>query len=105
MKNYDKPAALDVGYRQPPRATRFRPGQSGNPKGRPAGSRNFRTDLQATLDKPVKLHQDGKSRKISTQKAALLRLREKALAGDQRSLDRLLALAQAHNGDLATTAD
>jgi hypothetical protein len=30
-----------VGYGRPPLATRFRPGQSGNPRGRPKGARNL----------------------------------------------------------------
>ena len=32
-----------VGYRKPPVHTRFKPGQSGNPKGRPKGPRNLAT--------------------------------------------------------------
>ena len=54
--------------------------------------RNFRTDVQATLKTPVKVTREGKPRKVSTQEAALLRLREKALGGDARALDRLLGL-------------
>jgi hypothetical protein len=84
--------------------TRFKPGQSGNPKGRPKGVRNFRTDVQATLKTPVKVTRDGKRRKLSTQEAALLRLREKALSGDARALDRLLGLAQAYNNEELTEA-
>lgn len=95
------PGKSEVGYRRPPRGSRFKPGQSGNPKGRPRGSRNFRTDLKSTLDKPVKLNEEGKARKVSTQEAALLRLRQKALAGDTRALDRLIQLAQTHNNDEA----
>ena len=29
----------EVGYRKPPRRTRFRKGQSGNPRGRPSGAK------------------------------------------------------------------
>jgi hypothetical protein len=37
----DQPAAsYDVGFGKPPLHSRFKPGQSGNPKGRPKGSRN-----------------------------------------------------------------
>jgi hypothetical protein len=93
------PGQGEVGFRRPPRGSRFKPGQSGNPKGRPRGSRNFRTDLKSTLSKPVKLKEEGKARKVSTQEAALLRLREKALSGDVRALDRLISLAQTHNND------
>jgi len=35
----------EVGYGRPPVHARFRPGQSGNPKGRPKGSRNKRTAM------------------------------------------------------------
>lgn len=34
-----------VGYGKPPEATRFRPGQSGNPRGRPKGAKNRRPAL------------------------------------------------------------
>jgi hypothetical protein len=89
----------EVGRGKPPLHTRFKSGHSGNPKGRPKGVRNFRTDVQATLKAPVKVTRDGKPRTLSTQEAALLRLREKALSGDARALDRLLGLAQAYNNE------
>lgn len=44
---------------------------------------------------PVALNDGGRSRRVTTQKAALLRLREKALKGDVRALDRFLSLAMA----------
>ncbi len=87
----------EVGYCRPPKATRFKKGQSGNPKGRPRGSRNFSTDVKATLDQPVQLKIQGRNKTVATQQAALLRLREKALSGDGRSLDRLLELARTYN--------
>ena len=97
-------ADYEVGYGKPPKHTRFTPGQSGNPKGRPKGTRNFKTDLKATLKAPVKVTRDGKPRKVSTQEAMLLRLREKALAGDARALDRLISLAQTYNNEELTAA-
>ena len=42
-----------LGYGNPPRDTQFRPGQSGNLKGRPRGSENFDTLLQRMLAIPV----------------------------------------------------
>ncbi|MCK1324665.1 MULTISPECIES: DUF5681 domain-containing protein [unclassified Bradyrhizobium] len=83
------------GYGKPPLHTRFKPGQSGNPRGRPKGSLNFTTDLKTVLLAPVALNDGGRSRRVTTQKAALLRLREKALKGDVRALDRFLSLAMA----------
>ena len=32
---------FEVGFGRPPRSTRFKPGQSGNPNGRPRGAKNF----------------------------------------------------------------
>ena len=86
-----------VGYGRPPRHSRFQPGRSGNPRGRQKAVRNLGSDVKRTLETPVRLNDQGKARRVSTQEAALLRLREKALKGDARSLDRLLQLAQTFN--------
>jgi hypothetical protein len=88
-----------VGYRRPPIHSRFKPGQSGNPKGRPKGTNNFRTDVKSTLRAPVKVTRDGRPRRVSTQEAALLRLCEKALGGDPRALDQYIQLARIYNDE------
>jgi hypothetical protein len=59
--------------------------------------RNLASDVKRTLEVPVKLTDHGKAKRVSTQEAMLLRLREKALKGDGRALDRLLALAATYN--------
>jgi hypothetical protein len=92
-------ADYEVGYRRPPEHSRFRPGQSGNPAGRRKGVRNLMTDVQRTLRVPVKVTEGGRTRKISTQEGLLMRLREKGLQGNARSLDRLLELAQRYNNE------
>ena len=89
----------EVGYGKPPKHSQFKKGQSGNPRGRRKGSRNLKTDVKDTLTQRVRLTKDGKPKTVSTQQAALLRLREKALAGDGRSLDRLIELARLYNDD------
>lgn len=89
----------EVGRSRPPKNTRFKKGRSGNPKGRPKGSKNFAKDVKDALDEPVRLTEGGKPKTVSTQHAALLRLREKALKGDARALDRLLDLARTYNDE------
>ena len=88
-----------IGYKRPPLHTRFRPGMSGNPRGRQKGVRNFAADVKRTLEIPVTLSENGKSKRVSTQEALILRLREKALKGDARALETLLSLARTHNED------
>jgi Family of unknown function (DUF5681) len=93
--------AFAVGYKKPPRHSRFQPGRSGNPRGRQSGVRNLATDVKRTLEVPVRLNDQGKARRVSTQQAALFRLREKALKGDPRSLAQFLELAKIFNNSNA----
>src|SRR5467141_3700983 len=92
-----------VGYKKPPQHSRFQPGRAGNPRGKQKGVRNLGSDVKRTLEVPVRLNEQGRARRVSTQEAALLRLREKALKGDARSLDRFLELAKIFN--TSTAAD
>ena len=48
-----RPASYEVGYAKPPVATRFKPGQSGNPKGRPKGAKNKRPALHEERMKDI----------------------------------------------------
>jgi hypothetical protein len=93
--------SYSVGYGKPPLHSRFRGGQSGNPAGRRKGVRNLMTDVKRTLSTPIKVKEGGRTRKKSTQEGALMVLREKALRGDARALDRLLELAKLFNNDAA----
>lgn len=88
-----------VGYGKPPKHTRFKPGRSGNPKGRPKGVRNFKSDVKKALGAAVRITREGRAHRVSTQEAALLRLLEKALGGDMRALDKLLTLAGVYNNE------
>ena len=88
-----------MGFGKPPKSKQFRKGKSGNPKGRPKGARNFNTDLQKVLDGKVTVTENGKPKKVSSQFAAMMRLREKALGGDLRAMALFISLAQQSAAD------
>jgi hypothetical protein len=81
-----------VGYGKPPLANRFKPGQSGNPRGRPKGSRNLATDLAAELEELITVREQGRARRVTKQRALVKSLMERALAGNVRASTAMLAL-------------
>lgn len=81
-----------VGYRNPPEQTRFRPGQSGNPKGRPKGTLNMSTVLERTLREKVIINENGRRKVISKLQAAYTQLINKAASGDLKAVQLLTVL-------------
>ena len=81
----------DVGYGRPPEATQFKPGQSGNPKGRPKGAKSAARMARDALDRLMTVVEDGAKRKITARQLAFRNLAEKAAAGDPKALAFLLA--------------
>lgn len=82
-----------VGYRKPPKATRFKPGRSGNSNGRPRGSRNFKTDLEEELREVIAVSEHGRRRHLSKQRILIKTWMAKALQGDHRAFAILVNLA------------
>ena len=78
-KGTNGPGGYGVGYGRPPQHTRFKPGQSGNPKGRPKGTINLKTDLMEELSERISVSEGGKPKKLSKQRALLKSLVAKAI--------------------------
>lgn len=79
-----------VGYRNPPRKSRFKPGQSGNPKGRPKHSSNIAVEILRELKQPVTVRENGRERVLTKGAALAKAVVSRALAGDARAFQFLM---------------
>jgi hypothetical protein len=84
----------EVGYGKPPCHTRFVKGQSGNPRGRPPGSKNFTTLLREALNEPVIVTDNGGRRKVSKRQAIITQLVNRSAAADFRAIKILLDIVR-----------
>ena len=83
-----------VGYGKPPLHTRFKKGQSGNPRGRPPGAKNLSTLLNEALNEPVVITENGGRKKVSKRQASLKQLVNEAAKGKWPALKLLLDILQ-----------
>jgi hypothetical protein len=82
-----------VGYGRPPTEQQFKPGQSGNPSGRPKGVRNFSSDLRDELAELVSIKDGDNSVGVTRQRAIIKVLVKAALEGDFRAATTVLSLS------------
>jgi Family of unknown function (DUF5681) len=82
----------DVGYGKPPQHTRFRKGHSGNPRGRPKGSLDVKTELGRLLAIKTKIKINGAVQTVSTAKALCLALIQKAMGGGVRAFSKIVEI-------------
>jgi uncharacterized protein DUF5681 len=82
----------EVGYGRPPKHSRFKPGQSGNPQGRRPQFGNFEADLLEELSSEVAVREEGVEHKISKQRAIVNAIVAAAIAGNMRASVALLGI-------------
>jgi Family of unknown function (DUF5681) len=79
-----------VGKGRPPVATRWKPGQSGNPRGRPRGSKNLGTMLTEELNEKVKIQRNGGTQSVTKRQVIVKRLVNNAVNGDWKATNLVL---------------
>jgi hypothetical protein len=77
---------------KPPVHTRFKKSQSGNPRGRPRGAKNFSSVLNDALDQPVVVTENGRRRKISKRDLGIRQLVDKFAMAEMQATKMLLGL-------------
>jgi Family of unknown function (DUF5681) len=103
-KQYD--SNPQVGYGRPPAEHQFRPGQSGNPSGRPKGARSFKSDLRDELGEVISIGDDNnKTIEVTKQRAIIKTLLRMAIAGDPRAIATIVGSCARAFGDDDGDAD
>jgi hypothetical protein len=82
----------EVGYGKPPRHTRFKPGCSGNPRGRPKDAKNLSTLVHEALNEQVVVAENGRRRKISKRRAIIAQLVNRSAQADFKATQIVLGL-------------
>ena len=83
------PADYPVGYGKPPRHTRFKKGESGNPKGRPKGTLNISTVVSREARKEVIVNENGRRIVMTKLEVAAMQVINKAASGDLKAFQQV----------------
>ena len=81
-------SACEVGYGKPPRHSRFKPGRSGNPRGRPKGAVDRKTIVEQVFLARHTVIEQGKRRQRTVLELVLLALRNRAIDGNSRAFSK-----------------
>ena len=91
-----------VGRGKPPKQSQFKPGQSGNPAGRPKGSRNMKKMLYEFGEKEVQVSIQGKKQIISMNEAAVQKIWDLGLKGNLKALQIICDISEEYSEKMKT---
>jgi hypothetical protein len=102
-RKFCSPPDYEVGYGRPPKAARFRPGQSGNPTGYRKGTPTIGARLRELMNSKVTVTENGRTRRISRFDVMLRQLTNDAMRGDQRALKLLIEFQHRYGAEVEET--
>jgi len=88
----------EIGYRRPPPSGQFQKGTSGNPQGRPKGSKNFLTLLEQELAQKVVVNENGRRKTVTRLQAMVKRMVAGALQGEPKAVLTLVDILRRSGG-------
>ena len=103
--NHSDSSTYRIGYGKPPDHTKFKPGQSGNPRGKPKSRKNYDTILDQILHRKLPIRDRGSIRQVPLIEAMLLKFAEEALRGNPKAAAFLLNRYAPTEPDDASTND
>lgn len=95
----------EIGYRRPPASRQFKKGTSGNPNGRPKGSKNFFTLLEQELNQKVVVNEGGRRRSVTRMQAMVMRMVGAALQGEPKAVTALIDILRRSGGGEQSTPE
>lgn len=85
-------AEYEVGFKKPPAHSRWKPGQSGNPRGRPKRKRDFDTLIDDELGQTLRINENGQSRTLTKREIIIKGLVNDAMKGDPKARRMILPI-------------
>ncbi len=95
----------EVGYGKPPKERQFKPGQSGNIKGRPKSKKSGLTDVSQLLNEPIKVKAGGKVREMGPFEAGFRKLAKRAVDKDLRAILKFVRICEEYGAFAPPSAD
>jgi hypothetical protein len=88
-----------VGFKNPPKETRFKPNQSGNPKGRPRRPPTLQTTVAKVMKEQIKIREGERELRMSNLEALVRSAFRRALNGDPKILKMVTLMLRIERGE------